>query len=1163
MPNLFSDSKGYRWWPDADPVNAPEGALLRADNMVPDPEGMLSLRAGSLMLHSDLGDGVHSLYTVTLGDTRYRFAGAGNFVFRNGVTFGDEFSGEGDIAMGDDAYQAFFARGETKKKFDGENFHNWSIKAPEFPADVAAVPAITTEIASFNSAESPAFVINEGTASFITGADGVTANGAMQLTPDLGSGRASASKKFSSDQNFLNILGSQGGDTDLFDVFVWLQEPRKVDKITFMFGLGTGADPYKDDYYYFDFPIRDSATVDVKDAKSTAATAYGIYADRVQQILAPNEITNVKTPEQVVSILRRLGRHAGSRSRERKDSQEASPAWTHLSVTRGQFNRIGGTAGRDWQTVRGFKVVYSCVPNSTEVAAFDSAVWAGGGNRSLTGRYQLGYRFVRNFNDQYFELSPISPISSQIDLTQQALQGTIPAAALAGRDPQVNEIWVYLSGGFLDTFYRFAVLPAFIQQGMTIDELTNPAGSNFNTKSERTRLTSWGFSKITGGDATQNDLVFTIRMSELEAMIENETLEPGCVGVPDDVVAIVGPWNNRIFVVTAEGRMYPSNQNNPSSFSLYHHLDLRRYGDPMWAVLTTGGIYVGMSKDVIRIAGSGDESDDKISVDLFPEPLHVGNPPIDQAVFTDGNAVLYRSADGLMLLTGTALTPVNNAGTGLLWRGQSRHGVLPLDITHGRFRFAVDNQVLYMLAPEGFVFSPPELEDEDVLWLSLTGFTSSGSTLTKTAATGFNNTETLASKRLLSGDGEVEATINAAPGAVGIGLFPETGFDFLGSLPNRGFLITAGRVNVIEAVNAVAVRTTFITDHVSGNRYRVAIQDGIFKYYVNDELRHTSELATPAYPYDVEVIVQNLAAEIGPILIRGNWTLTTKSTDAVWRYYFTKQQWARTTYPTRMLTIHRDPTGAILVGCTDGTVRELEFGVQDSGAVPSNGASTPLQDISNRIVTPVNHGGNPLVRKDPMDIQIHADTGGRTATAEILLDGGSDTAAEYEFSSFGPGIFRGNAIDVGPFHKAQLRISGAFNRFVLHNFNLLYRERVQQVMALDIGTISPQSQERIVWLTEVEIECISAANLEMDIYLDDVLRSTVPIVVTANKRSAYRTEVPRGTKARAPRLVFRTTNADGVGNLGFEPYRVRIRERGTGTASESRFRPVWPVGEAP
>ena len=36
MKNLYKRGAPVGWMPDADAVNAPEGALLRADNIVPD-----------------------------------------------------------------------------------------------------------------------------------------------------------------------------------------------------------------------------------------------------------------------------------------------------------------------------------------------------------------------------------------------------------------------------------------------------------------------------------------------------------------------------------------------------------------------------------------------------------------------------------------------------------------------------------------------------------------------------------------------------------------------------------------------------------------------------------------------------------------------------------------------------------------------------------------------------------------------------------------------------------------------------------------------------------------------------------------------------------------------------------------------------------------------
>jgi hypothetical protein len=119
---------GLHWMPDADSVNAPEGVLLRADNLVPDREGALTVRRGSTELNSSLGTSVHTLYTSEIDSTRYRVIGVDDKLLINGDTKDAAVGGTSgaDIAVGDDSYQQFFARGSWKKKWDGTTFNNWS-----------------------------------------------------------------------------------------------------------------------------------------------------------------------------------------------------------------------------------------------------------------------------------------------------------------------------------------------------------------------------------------------------------------------------------------------------------------------------------------------------------------------------------------------------------------------------------------------------------------------------------------------------------------------------------------------------------------------------------------------------------------------------------------------------------------------------------------------------------------------------------------------------------------------------------------------------------------------------------------------------------------------------------------------------------------------------
>src|SRR3990167_244751 len=129
------------WQPSADAVNAPENALLRADNLVWDRLGVPSLRLGSSKINSSpLGDtDIHSLFTAVVGGTRYRMTGAGSAVYANGSSIASGLAGSNDIAFGFDKGQILFARSTSKKKYDGTTVRNWGIAKPTTAPTVTAL----------------------------------------------------------------------------------------------------------------------------------------------------------------------------------------------------------------------------------------------------------------------------------------------------------------------------------------------------------------------------------------------------------------------------------------------------------------------------------------------------------------------------------------------------------------------------------------------------------------------------------------------------------------------------------------------------------------------------------------------------------------------------------------------------------------------------------------------------------------------------------------------------------------------------------------------------------------------------------------------------------------------------------------------------------------
>lgn len=697
VQNLF-DELGTKWAPDADAVNAPEQVLLRADNLVPDKIGTLSLRRGSEITYSSMdggaSDNVHSLHTVELANgTTYRSAGVGNNLYINGSNYG-EFGGSGDIAMGDDSYQTFYARGTTKKKWDGTNFHNWGIERPSAPPTLAAVNSVTSSVATFASGESPAVTAPEGSGLIGTEADQAgAANQASRLTPDGSTFRGVLQKLWTTDQDYFRISGVTGTETDQFDLFLKFENPRNVETVKIVFGAGNSStDPFQTDRFEHEFDLRNRTVIPNKDIESEGYSAFEAAVLSSLSSVRPQDVTGIKTPEQVKAILASVGKIPSSTTSLPTDAA----TWGHLTITRGQFKRVGNTDNRGWDTIRGFKIIYTTRQGTVSYATFSDAIFVGGGARTLTGTYRCVIRAARNFG-QYYELSPPSEQSEPVNLNHQTPQITIPATVLSSLDPQVDEIWVYLFGGWLPAYYRFAVVSATVRSGMVIDEWGPPAGSDFDSADERARITSWGFTL--GADNGSSDIILTLLRSEMDALTEDEKLEPFLMVPPDNIVAIAGPHHGRMFVLTSDGYVYPSTLRSPSTFNSVQVIDLTRYGNPLWMVKTGQGIVVGMEKDVVFLAGTGDEQESGL-IDLYAQPLNLGNPPIDSSRWVDGNTIVYRSADGLMFLTGSNMSPVPMAGTSLLWRGINRHGIQGLNVTSGRFRIAVDDAMIYVLAPE-------------------------------------------------------------------------------------------------------------------------------------------------------------------------------------------------------------------------------------------------------------------------------------------------------------------------------------------------------------------------------------------------------------------------------------------------------------------------------
>jgi hypothetical protein len=867
------------------------------------------------------------------------------------VNFNVTFDGSGDIAFGDDHQQSFLARGTTAKKFDGKSFMNWGIAKPSAPATLSAITPESEDVITCATGE-PIVTYHPQTgdaevycqASFVPDETSV-ADQATRIIPGRISGYnyCAIKKMFVSDTDFYNLGGNVGSDQDVFDIAVKFDDPKHVRELKMRVDVGSGVGGTVDyaatRYEYIFYPQSPIASL-VRDAKNDGANAYDAKIRLSLDPIVPKDRPRVNTPEVVKNQIASVG---VDKVPVNTGGVPTADVWMHLAITRGQFYRLGSEVGRDWSTVR--QVVLEIVTTDGEFPATTVADWVvyGAGAGTLSGTYQVLYRWVRE-TDRYYETSPPSDPSEEIELLGNQLRVTIPGATQNAADDQVTSVWVYIYGGFLDTYYRAAV------------EVADPQLSSA--------------------------LVIDLEKNEIDILTENEKLEPFIDEPQDNIIAIAGPWNGRLFTLTNEGYVYPSLQTSPSTFNTYQVIDLSNQGDPLWMVKTSSGVHCGCERDVVFLAGSGDEDADRVVIDLYPHPLNIGTPPIDSARFVDGNSILYRSTDGLIMLASQGLTHVPDDGMRLLWRGQDRHGVSALNILTGRFRMTVDNKLMFVLASEG-----------------------------------------------------------------------------------------------------------------------ATAQEG---------------------------------------------------TQVVYRLNLSGGQWSRLIYPDPLLSIFNDPDGTTIAGTNNGKLLELEYGTGDTAANPSVTIWTPFSD-----------GGNPLVRKDAFDLQLHTDTNANTGTVEVWKDGATAATTSYTFATSQPQAYRIQAEDIGAFIRAQLKITGTFDEFQLSSLDLTYRVRAQHMTYLDTGYFQGDDPSDVIWLQEAELDVNSPSDLSLLVYLDDTLYTTQTVGVTANIRSVYRVPLPRGTKSRRPRIVVKTTASDGAGEIGFDPYFVRVRTRSSGNQAKAGFRTVWPAGQAP
>lgn len=643
MHNIHQNNFSAGWNPSADELNAAPGSLLRADNLVWDEQGQPTLRRGLVQLF-DLDTAILSLYTADIQGNRRRLQGGNNgYVYLNGVQSVGPFNGEGDIVFGGAVGQVFMARGTVKKKWDTiagtGDIKNWGINPNTQQPTLTGIlpPSMLVDSGQVNAWSTTG---SDGT---ISGDFGHNANAAVRLTTNTGTRRGVTTKFFGGVQDF------SGNPEDVIELYIATNNPDGIESIQLAFDVyGSTNFPFGEDVFYYDYTLENSSRVEIDD-----------------QFIALDPNVEGEKRRAIVEGLQRT-----TPITSRTTSAVATGQFVKISAPRSTFLRQGGTPGRDWNTVYAVRVAVQFA--LTDAAAsttttpdfyltFDTITI---GTGRLTGTYFCKVQYVNQLPG-YTAKSAVTPASEPLTVKNGNIQVDIPPSS----DSQITEAWVFLLGGTLDRYYRFAVG----QPGQTV----------------------------------------TIATSEREALVDNITFNRYITTPPGDIIDILDGLHYGRMLVLTEYQLYPSQPNDPDAFATNEQI---RVGEAagagernVWIARTLGGVYIGTTRDIYRLDGTGDEpieAGDFIGFRVIP--LHVESPPVGQgaypigavrAVATEGHTLVYMAADGPREFNGVTSVPLRG-WTDLLWKWRDRYGIQKVDY-NGRIRLALNFGLLYIMVSEG------------------------------------------------------------------------------------------------------------------------------------------------------------------------------------------------------------------------------------------------------------------------------------------------------------------------------------------------------------------------------------------------------------------------------------------------------------------------------
>ncbi|HEX8774170.1 MAG TPA: BACON domain-containing carbohydrate-binding protein [Pyrinomonadaceae bacterium] len=266
-----------------------------------------------------------------------------------------------------------------------------------------------------------------------------------------------------------------------------------------------------------------------------------------------------------------------------------------------------------------------------------------------------------------------------------------------------------------------------------------------------------------------------------------------------------------------------------------------------------------------RLAGlsKGDTDQNWQDVDFGIDPANNGQVYIYEAGIARGVFGTYASGDRFRVaVVGGVVKYYRNGG--LLYTSTVAPAY-PLLVDSALYStgVTVSDAVIGGSSLQNVSTNPPSVQN--VAWANIVGATASGNTLTKTASSIWGNAGASSSQSLTSGDGFMEFTASSNTDARLAGLSKG---DTDQNWQDVDFGIDPANNGQVYIYEAGVARGVFGT-YASGDRFRVAVEGGVVKYYKNGGLLYTSTVA-PTYPLLVDSAIYSTGASVANTVIAGS-----------------------------------------------------------------------------------------------------------------------------------------------------------------------------------------------------------------------------------------------------------------------------------------------------